>query len=268
MAFHSYTRLVRKLFNAYRCGPPSRVTGTSPWASVDHSVSRLPPPTRRPLQARFHCGAAAETPYLAGDGNSQAECFSPFPHGTGTLSVSREYLALPDGPGGFAQDSTCPALLRVPLCPERLRVRGFHPLRPPFPERSARLPRYNVAALLPRGGRNRRGLGSSPVARHYWGNHCCFLFLRVLRCFSSPRLPHRTRGDDGLTAAGLSHSDIRGSQAVCHRPFAPTRGFSQLTTSFFASVSLGIHHAPLLSFSSSRAGRATRAGPGVALLVP
>ena len=26
-------------------------------------------------------------------------CFSPFPHGTCSLSVSREYLALPDGPG-------------------------------------------------------------------------------------------------------------------------------------------------------------------------
>ena len=32
------------------------------------------------------------------------------------------------------------------------------------------------------------------------------------------------------------------------RPFAPTRGFSQLTTPFVASVSLGIHHAPLLAF--------------------
>ena len=147
MAFHSYTRLIRKLFNAYRCGPPSRVTGTSPWTSVDHPVSRLPTPTRRPIQARFHCGAGTQAPYLAGDGNSQAhyakgtpshvrhaptacrrmvsgslspscsECFSPFPHGTGTLSVSREYLALPDGPGGFAQDFSCPALLRVPLCP-------------------------------------------------------------------------------------------------------------------------------------------------------
>ena len=31
------------------------------------------------------------------------------------------------------------------------------------------------------------GLGSSPFARRYSGNHCCFLFLRVLRCFSSPR---------------------------------------------------------------------------------
>ena len=32
-----------------------------------------------------------------------------------TLSVSREYLALPDGPGWFTQDSSCPALLRIPL---------------------------------------------------------------------------------------------------------------------------------------------------------
>src|ERR671927_1527686 len=29
-------------------------------------------------------------------------------------------------------------------------------------------------------------LGSSLFARHYLGNHCYFLFLRVLRCFSSP----------------------------------------------------------------------------------
>ena len=30
--------------------------------------------------------------------------FSPFPHGTGSLSVSQEYLALPDGAGRFKQD--------------------------------------------------------------------------------------------------------------------------------------------------------------------
>ena len=41
--------------------------------------------------------------------------FSPFPHGTSSLSVSQEYLALPDGSGGFRQDFTCPALLRVLL---------------------------------------------------------------------------------------------------------------------------------------------------------
>jgi hypothetical protein len=33
------------------------------------------------------------------------------------------------------------------------------------------------------------GLGCSPFARRYSGNRFCFLFLRVLRCFSSPRLP-------------------------------------------------------------------------------
>ena len=38
--------------------------------------------------------------------------FSPFPHGTGSLSVSGECLALADGPAGFTQGSTCPALLR------------------------------------------------------------------------------------------------------------------------------------------------------------
>ena len=31
----------------------------------------------------------------------------------------------------------------------------------------------------------RQSLGSSHFARHYSGNHCYFLFLRLLRCFSS-----------------------------------------------------------------------------------
>ena len=38
--------------------------------------------------------------------------FSPFPHGTGSLSVASEYLALPDGPGRFPQGFSCPAVLR------------------------------------------------------------------------------------------------------------------------------------------------------------
>ena len=37
--------------------------------------------------------------------------FSPFPHGTGSLSVACEYLALGDGSPRFMQDSSCPALL-------------------------------------------------------------------------------------------------------------------------------------------------------------
>ena len=34
------------------------------------------------------------------------------------------------------------------------------------------------------------GLASSGFARHYSRNHGCFLFLRVLRCFTSPRSLH------------------------------------------------------------------------------
>ena len=41
--------------------------------------------------------------------------FSPFPHGTSSLSVSQEYLVLADGPAWFIQDYSCPALLRIPL---------------------------------------------------------------------------------------------------------------------------------------------------------
>ena len=38
-------------------------------------------------------------------------CFSPFPHGTGSLSVMGECSALEGGPPGFGPGFTCPALL-------------------------------------------------------------------------------------------------------------------------------------------------------------
>ena len=53
--------------------------------------------------------------------------FSPFPHGTGSLSVSQEYLALPDGPGKFMQGFTCPALLRIPLSITLITHTGLSP---------------------------------------------------------------------------------------------------------------------------------------------
>lgn len=63
--------------------------------------------------------------------------FSPFPHGTGSLSVDHEYLALEDGPPIFKQDFTCPALLFSRLVPHpEFRLQGYHLLRPAFPYRS------------------------------------------------------------------------------------------------------------------------------------
>ena len=56
--------------------------------------------------------------------------------------------------------------------------------QPPY---NIRLTTYLLGNKLP--GKSHKGLGSSAFARHYLRNHFCFLFLRVLRCFSSPRLP-------------------------------------------------------------------------------
>ena len=53
--------------------------------------------------------------------------FSPFPHGTGSLSVDHEYLALEDGPPMFRQDYTCPALLVVRLVLQiGFRIQDYH----------------------------------------------------------------------------------------------------------------------------------------------
>ena len=53
----------------------------------------------------------------------------------------------------------------------------------------------------------RSGLGSSAFARRYLRNHCCFLFLRLLRCFSSPgspRMPMYSAYGDWLFASRVS----------------------------------------------------------------
>ena len=126
-------------------------------------------------------------------------CFSPFPHGTCSLSVSGECLALADGPARFTRGSTCPALLRIPLGFAPLRIRGCHPLWRAFPGASPRsalaMPRsYNPARA------GTRAVWALPRSLATTGGITfCFLFLRVLRCFSSPRSPPRI-GADGCAA--------------------------------------------------------------------
>jgi hypothetical protein len=81
------------------------------------------------------------------------------------------------------------------------------------------------------------GLGCSPFARRYSGNRFCFLFLGVLRWFTSPRslrTPYFIQGWIArVSLAGLPHSEIFGSKPACgspkliaayrvlHRPRAP-----------------------------------------------
>ena len=100
-----------------------------------------------------------------------------------------------------------------------VRVRGCHPLRPLFPKRSAPTDWRYRRPTTPDVRKHTTGLGCSPFARHYWGNHCYFLFLEVLRCFSSLRLPPYTYiGIATLQVAGLSHSEIAGSEVICTYP--------------------------------------------------
>ena len=59
-----------------------------------------------------------------------------------------KYLALDRGRPRFRQDSSCPAVLRYrPTESSLCRVRGFHPLCPAFPNRSAIMSFSNSAAF-------------------------------------------------------------------------------------------------------------------------
>ena len=144
-------------------------------------------------------------------------CFSPFPHGTRALSVSREYLALPDGPGGFAQDFSCPALLRMPLGLLAVHVRNCHPLWLNFPDHSIPAQSATAWSYYPGDASPQRRFGLFPGRSPLLGeSFVYFLFLEVLRCFSSLRSPpHINVGMTVLQTAGLSHSEILGSTVIC-----------------------------------------------------
>ena len=93
------------------------------------------------------------------------------------------------GPPDFHQGFSCLDVLRIPLALFRFRIRGFHPLWLVFPEPFFYLPSHLLRSITPMD--KSTGLGSFPFARRYLGNRCFFLFLQVLRCFSSLRsLPY------------------------------------------------------------------------------
>jgi hypothetical protein len=105
------------------------------------------------------------------------------------------------GPPCFPRDSSCPVVLGLrPGSGPPFAYRALTSYGRPFQTASARLPfsregrqsfpdrpqpqPHNGCRLL-----HAVGLGSSPFARRYSGNRCLFLFLGVLRCFSSPGSP-------------------------------------------------------------------------------
>ena len=123
-----------------------------------------------------------------------------------------------DGPAGFTQGSTCPALLRIPLGFMTLRVRDCHPLRLDFPEHSTRVNLAMSRSYNPARAGTRAVWAAPRSLATTWGITFCFLFLPVLRCFSSRgSLPYLVRVTVRQTA-GLPHSEIRGSRVACTYP--------------------------------------------------
>ena len=197
-------------------GPPQRFTIASTCSWLGHSVSGLRHDTLHPIQIRFRFGFVSLTlnPHhivtrrpilqkvrdhthmvlsLLVSSRFQVLFHSPpgvlftFPSRYYSLSVTWSYLAFGDGPPFFRQDFSCPDVLRILLALSRFRLRGCHPLCLTFPGNST-IHSDTISQSLPQ-VHYRLGLGSSDFARHYFRNHCCFLFLRVLRCFRSPGSP-------------------------------------------------------------------------------
>jgi hypothetical protein len=220
--------------------------------------------------------------------------FSPFPHGTGSLSVAREYLALEGGPSGFPRGFTCPVVLgnagqrdqsdfayraftfcggsfqSLQLSPDLITLRGSP-----------------TSAPQPRTGFRQSGLGYSRFARRYSGNRVFFLFLEVLRCFSSLGSRHATYGFSdgrlGITPAGFPHSGILGSKPACgsprliaashalHRFLAPRHppfALSSLTTNFYCLLAENIAwlHSRINVFGCQRASAAKGRDTGSSLV--
>ena len=101
----------------------------------------------------------------------------------------------------------------------------------------------NGVVLQPHPCRNMDGLGCSPFARHYWGNHCLFSFPAGTKMFQFPALASII---DGCYLFKVTGCPIR--KFTDQRLFAPPRDLSQLITSFIASESQGIRHAPFFTF--------------------
>ena len=148
-----------------------------------------------------------------------------------------------DGPAGFTQDFSCPALLRIPLCFNSVSAKGLSPALALFSSSFAyRIFLQSRGPTTPSRPEPWR-FGLFPVRSPLLGeSFVYFLFLRVLRCFSSPR---------SLTTFVVRLSfrqpgcPIR--KFTNQRLFAPPRDLSQLITSFIACKSLGIHRTPFLT---------------------
>src|SRR5512144_1266938 len=109
---------------AFAPAPPHGLTSPHNTNSQAHSSKGTPSPTPR---------AGSDGLYAHGFRyyfTPRQGCFSPFPHGTGPLSVTKEYLGLTGGPARFTRDFRGPVLLGVTLRSHHLTSTGVSPSTP------------------------------------------------------------------------------------------------------------------------------------------
>ena len=117
---------MRPIKTRFRCAYTYRFKLACQIKSLTHYTKGTPSPLRAPTVCRHPVSGSLSLP-LSG-------CFSPFPHGTGSLSVMHEYLGLERGRPMFEQDFTCPALLKDN---DYSTHTGLSPIVPGFPTCSA-----------------------------------------------------------------------------------------------------------------------------------
>lgn len=168
--------------------------------------------------------------------------FSPVPHGTRPLSVTRESLALEGGPPDFPPGSSCRAVLRQPTrtCPSRSAT-GLSPSLAPRP-RGVRVASHapSVGPITPDPQGVRFGLRPfrSPLLRA----SRLISLPPGTEMFQFPGFASAVADDRRRRRPGFP---IRASGAL--RVCAAPPGVSPLTAPFLASVCPGIPHWPSLA---------------------
>ena len=178
-------------------------------------------------------------------------CFSPFPHGTGTLSVRQVCLDLPHGRGRFTRDSTRPALLGThDRKTASFQVRGWHPLRPGLQACSPGKPFYDSRPVRRnRDTRSRNTTDATPDGYHapmVWSDPLSLATTHGVslpagtEMFHFPAYPPQQRAvpaHDGRRVPPFGDPRIK---AMLEAPL----GLSHPQTSFIGTVCQGIHHTP------------------------
>ena len=126
---------------------------------------------------------------------------------------------MPDGPGGFAQDYSCPALLRIPLSHISLRLRNCHPLWLNFPEHSSHDQCTTARSYNPGHTLLYVRFGLFPGRSPLLGESLLFSLPPGTKMFQFPGFASLHIVEiTALQAAGLSHSEIHGSRDICSYP--------------------------------------------------